>query len=336
MTVRRGQPATRPGRPSPTRPGIRRGSGRRTRPVRRASAGFTPVRAVALLVLLAALAGLYGLTASSVFTARQTVVTGATWTPEGEVLAALDIPARQNLFTVSPIGLAHRLDQIPAIRAVSVTLALPDEIKVAVTERQALVVWQAGGRRFLVDETGLLFAELGDHPPEAAAALPVIDDERALAAPLAVGATLDPVTLDAALRLGSLTPADLGSSASGLAVKLDDVDGFTVSSTPAGWDAVFGFYTPTLRTTDLIPGQVRLLRSLLYGREAKVGRIILADDRSGTYLPRGYSPSASPSPTTTPAPTAKPTATPKPTAKATPRPTAAPRATPRPSASPKS
>ena len=32
---------------------------------------------------------------------------------------------------------------------------------------------------------------------------------------------------------------------------------------PDGWNAIFGFYTPTLRTTDLVPGQVRLLRSLL-------------------------------------------------------------------------
>ena len=49
---------------------------------------------------------------------------------------------------------------------------------------------------------------------------------------------------------------------------------------------MFGFYTPTLRTTDLIPGQVRLLRSMLAGREDDVLRVILADDRSGTYVPR--------------------------------------------------
>ena len=48
---------------------------------------------------------------------------------------------------------------------------------------------------------------------------------------------------------------------------------------------MFGFYTPTLRTTDLIPGQVRLLRSMLAGREDDVLRVILADDRSGTRRP---------------------------------------------------
>ena len=53
----------------------------------------------------------------------------------------------------------------------------------------------------------------------------------------------------------------------------------------ASWTAVFGFYTPTLRTTELIPGQVRLLRSLLAGRETSVARVVLADDESGTYIP---------------------------------------------------
>jgi hypothetical protein len=54
---------------------------------------------------------------------------------------------------------------------------------------------------------------------------------------------------------------------------------------PGTWSAVFGFYTPTLRTTELIPGQVRLLRSLLAGRETAVRKVILADDESGTYVP---------------------------------------------------
>jgi cell division septal protein FtsQ len=317
MTTRRGQPAAHPSKPAATRPAIRRGSGRRTRRVRRASAGFTPVRAAALLVLLTALAGLYGLVSSSAFAARRTEVTGAVWTPKGTILSELAIPPLQNLFTVDPRALAHRLDAIPAVESAAVTVALPDEIRVAVTERQALIVWRAGGQSYLVDDTGLLFAALGAQPPAEAADLPVVDDERGVTPPLGVGSTLDPVTLDAALRLGSLTPSDLGSSATGLAIRVDDADGFTVSSVPAGWDAVFGFYTPTLRTTDLIPGQVRLLRSLLYGRESKVGRVILADDRSGTYIPRASTPTATPAPTTRPAATTKPKATPKATANAT-------------------
>lgn len=280
-------------------------------------------------MLLAGLAGLYGLTQSSAFDVRRTQVTGATWTSEEAILTALAVPSGQNVFTVSSADLAGRLAAIPAIRSSSVTVTLPDQIRVAVTEREALVVWRAGGQAYLVDTTGLLFAALGPDAPAEAERLPVVVDARAASASLAVGATLDPVTLDAALRLGSLAPADLESSATDFAIRVDDTDGFVLTAEPGGWTAVFGFYTPTLRTTDLIPGQVRLLRSLIHGREAKVGRVILADDRGGTYLPRG---SAAPtaSPKATPKPTPKPTAKPK----ATPKPTARPKPTPRPTPSP--
>ena len=125
----------------------------------------------------------------------------------------------------------------------------------------------------------------------------MIDDRRVSSSALAVGSSLDAVSLDAALRIGSLTPADMGSAATRLVITVDDTDGFTVRGEPAGWTAIFGFYTPTLRPTDLVAGQVRLLRSLILGREASVLKVILADDRSGTYVPRPTpAPSKSPKP----------------------------------------
>jgi cell division septal protein FtsQ len=282
-------------RPSALRPGARPGGGgRRTKPVRRASAGLTPTRAGALLVLLAAIAALYGAVASGAFTARRTVVTGATWTGEPAVQAAIGVPAGENLFLLRTRDLEDRLAAIPGILDATITVALPDELRVDVRERQPLLVWAASGHGFLVDGTGLLFGEVGAARPAETASLPVVDDRRAEAESLAVGATLDPVTLDAALRIGSLTPADVGSAAAGLDIRVDDDDGFTVRGRPAGWLATFGFYTPTLRTTELIPGQVRLLRSLILGREDTVLRVVLADDRSGTFIPRA-TPAASPS-----------------------------------------
>jgi hypothetical protein len=50
--------------------------------------------------------------------------------------------------------------------------------------------------------------------------------------------------------------------------------------------AVFGLYTPSLRTPALVPGQVRLLRSLLDGRESTIAQVILADAESGTFIPK--------------------------------------------------
>ena len=232
-----------------------------------------------------------------------------TWTSEDSVLAALAIPDGQNLFTLDTSELSKRLASLPAIRGASITVALPDEVRVEVAERVALLAWQVGANRYLVDEDGMVFGRIDASSPEAAAKLPLVDDQRADAAAIAVGGTLDPVILDAARRLGSLRPADLGTAASTLEIQLDDAQGFSLKADPVGWSAVFGFYTPTLRTTDLIPGQVRLLRSMLAGREDDVLRVILADDRSGTYVPRE---DASPSAGTKPAKTPKPTRSPAP------------------------
>jgi hypothetical protein len=246
---------------------------------------------------MAALAGLYGAVSSDAFSLGRVEVTGNTWTSDDAVLAALALPGDQNLFLLRTPELEDRVATLPAVRSAAVSVALPDVLRVDVREREALLVWQVGERRYLVDDTGRLFGELGEAGPPESAALPVVDDRRAASSTYGVGTNLDPVTLDAALRIGSLRPADLGSAATGLEIQLDDRAGFVVKAQPSGWSAVFGFYTPTLRRTDLIAGQARLLRSLILGREEEVLRVILADDRSGTYVPR---------PTPEPSPTAKP------------------------------
>lgn len=291
----------RPVKPSALRPGARPGGGvRRTKPVKRRSAGLTPVRAAAALALLAAIGGLYGAIASDLFSARTTTVSGNTWTSEDQVLAALAVPAGQNVFTVKTWELEGRVEQLPAVAGATVTVALPDQLHVDVAEREALLAWVVDDHTYLVDGDGALFTELGEDPPEEADALPHIVDRRDAGRALAVGSVLDDVTLDAALRLGSLTPEQIGSQAERLSMRLDDLNGFVLHAEPQKWNAIFGFYTPTLRTTDLIPGQVRLLRSFLLApehEETNVIRIILADERSGTWVPR-----VTPKPSTSPKP----------------------------------
>jgi hypothetical protein len=162
-----------------------------------------------------------------------------------------------------------------------------------------VLVWRAGARLYLADSTGNLFARLGADPPADAADLPVIDDRRAAAAGLSIGTRLDPQDLDAATRLASLVPSDVGSAAKELAVRVTDENGFVIRADPQGWIAIFGFYTPSLRTPDLIPGQVRLLRSLLIGREPLIARVVLASETDGTYVPKP-TPKASADPSASP------------------------------------
>ncbi len=257
-----------------------------------------------MLAILAGVAATYGLASSDAFVTHRTTVTGTTWTSEEQILETLAIPPDANVFTLRTGLLERALATIPAVRQATVSVALPDEVRVVVSEREALMAWRVGERRFLVDAEGRLFAELPADPPAAAADLPVMDDARYASQSFDVGSTLDEVILDAALRLASLHPADVGSGARSLVLRVDDTDGFTMRTRPASWTAVFGFYTPTLRTTELIQGQVRLLRSLLAGRETGVARVILADDQSGTYIP--VEESARPTPDVTSAPESTP------------------------------
>ena len=100
-------------------------------------------------------------------------------------------------------------------------------------------------------------------------------------------------------REAVLVGIDVGSAAERLQVRVTDENGFVVRADPQGWIAIFGFYTPSLRTPELIPGQVRLLRSLLIGREPLIQRIVLASETDGTYVPK---PTPRPSASTSPSP----------------------------------
>jgi POTRA domain, FtsQ-type len=289
MSARRGT------RPTAT---IRRSTGSTRRPsrIRRASAGFNRTRSLALLGIILAGLALYGASASAAFSYRRLELLGASVTSESIVRQELAVTGGTNLFRLTTEGMADRLRSLPTVADASIEVALPDTIRVRLSERRPIVVWQVGGRRFLVDADRVVFAE-ADGPSD----LPLIDDKRGaisagrdLTAPdestrlpqtgiPEIGDTIDPVDFDAATRLGSLRPADVGSGAAAIRVTIDDEHGFSLDSGPDGWTAVFGFYTPTIRRTDLIPGQVRLLASLLAGREATVATVTLADDRNGTY-----------------------------------------------------
>ena len=268
--------------------------GRRTRSVKRASAGLSAVRAGAALAMLASAAAIYGVGASSAFDYAKLQVDGLQFTDGAAVEAKLADVRGRNLFGLTTAPLEAALETLSTVEKAHVDVRLPATLGVTLEERRPILIWQVGERRYLADSDGVLFALLGKETPPGAAGLPVIEDRRAASAGLSVDQTLDTVDLDAATRLASLVPADVGSGAVSLAVTVNDDNGFVLETRPKGWSAVFGFYTPSLRTTELIPGQVRLLRSLLADREHLVERVILASETDGTYTPRA-SPSAKPS-----------------------------------------
>lgn len=269
---------------------------RRTRPIRRASARLSVARAGAALALLAAAGAIYGVGASSAFDYARLQVDGAVYTDLADAEQAVAAARGENLFRLSTEPLRAALETLLTVDQARVEVELPGTLVVTLREQVPVVIWRVGARRYLADAQGELFGRIGADPPAQAAALPVIDDRRAASAGLSIGAHLDPQDIDAATRLVSLAPNDIGSAAKRLEVRVTDENGFVVRADPQGWIAIFGFYTPSLRTPDLIPDQVRLLRSLLTGREPLIARVVLASATDGTYVPKPTpKPSASPS-----------------------------------------
>jgi hypothetical protein len=273
------------------------GTARRQPRVRRASAGLSPTRSAAILAMLISAGAIYGLASTSAFGFERLEVRGATLTVDEAIRAKIGLEHGTNLVGLATEPVAARLRELPSVRDAEVSVGLPDALQVAIAERRPIVVWAVGDRRFAVDDGGLLFADTTADPTGATQGVPIVIDERSSAGTLAVMSVLDPVDRDAATRLGSLTPSEVGSHAALLRVHVTDDRGFTISSGSGGWTAVFGFYGRNQRTPALIPGQVQLLAGLLAGREDTVLTVILADDREGTYIAR---------------PTPRPSATPKP------------------------
>lgn len=248
----------------------------------------TPARAAALLGMLACGFALTFVTGPSAFALTRTDVPALTWTDEQLVRETLALANGANVFQLDTAPLAAGLRALPAVAAAEVSVSLPDAaVVVTIEERVPVLAWDVGDTRYIADRDGVIFAEV-----EASAPLPagvaVVDDRRgagASAGVLSIGGRLDAVDLDVATRLGSVSPADIGSNADRLRVMVTDAEGF-ILSVQGGWTAVFGFYSPATRATDMIPGQVRLLRSLLAGRESAVARIVLASETGGTYIPR--------------------------------------------------
>lgn len=232
-------------------------------------------------------------TGPTAFALTRTDLPALTWTDEQALSDALGLPDGGNVFRLDTGPLEAALRALPGVASADVSIQLPDAaLIVFVVERVPVLAWQVGDVRFIADRDGIVFATLAK-AAELPAGVTVVEDRRTAGrnASLAVGSRIDAVEFDVATRLGSLRPADVGSAATRLKVFINDLDGFIVQA-QGGWTAVFGLYSPATRSTEMIPGQVRLLRSLLAGREGSLARIILASATDGTYVPK-----ATPKPT---------------------------------------
>ncbi len=144
----------------------------------------------------------------------------------------------------------------------------------------------------------LAIPSVPERDPAAGLPLPVVVDRMAADANLKLGDYVDPTWLDAAYRVANLTPAEIGSTADRLVTTIDDRYGLTLAPAAGGWVADFGVYTLNLRKPDVVPLQVRALRSLFLASsiqgvaqpiEAHVAWVWLMGDVPGgtfSFLPK--------------------------------------------------
>jgi hypothetical protein len=244
-------------------------------------------------------AGYWMLTSSTFALDTPQLSANLKYTDPQAVLAAAGVGSGEhpNVVGLRTDQMARAISSFPAVSDVQVTTSLPNQVAISVQERVPVFALQRAGSTYLVDVDGLVLAQV-DPSRVTALGLPTINDQRTkFIDEVGVGGTLDRVDLEAILQLGAITPALIDSTATSLALAVNDDSGFVMTSQPNNWQAIFGQYTPNLRPVDIIPRQVQCLRSLLGAQESTVQTVYLAplDERCGTFL-------ATPAPRAQPAP----------------------------------
>lgn len=218
---------------------------------------------------------------------------GERYTPASQLQRALASLDGTTLLTIDATAVAAKLERLPAISRATVEAVLPDAVKVHIVEKVGAFVWQTSSVRLVGDSDGTLIGQLAleaDLPADIAA-LPLIDDRRVASRQMIVGDRIDSSTLAAALRLSEVDPAELGSTATDLDLRLTDDDGFLLVSDQPSWLADFGFYPDADSGQagalgERVESQVAAVRTLFsFEGESKVGWVDARDPRRVYWRP---------------------------------------------------
>lgn len=272
----RGRGATRVG-PRPRR----RGAQRPGVPIRQRLAGRLPSlrRLLATVAAAAAVAGLVALVNGPWLRVRAVSWEGGTYTPAAEVEDVLAGAEGRGILAVDTRTLREELEALPSVAEAVVTASLTGELRAAVVEPAAAMVWETSRGRLLAAADGTVFGAL---PADAALPEGLVDvasvlDERASARRLAAGDVIPAAVLEIALKVVAIDPAALGSEATGLAVRIDDEFGFRLVSDESGWEVALGVYGTDPRESSAeaaarLERQVTAVRTLFASRpEADIG-----------------------------------------------------------------
>lgn len=220
---------------------------------------------------------------------------GVRYTSDDRLTRVLDPVRGTSLLGLDTGALARQLEALPAISSARVETRFPDGVAVAVVEKTPAFVWRTSAVQLVVAADGTVFGEvaLTASLPAELARLPFVDDQRAGSHNYSIGDRIPPDDMDTALRLDALDPAALGSTATGLSVRIDDTCGYSLRPRPdGGWQAVFGSYA--LQEGDMsaiaarVTDQVAAVRTLFAAhRENTVGWVDARNPGKVYWRPNG-------------------------------------------------
>jgi hypothetical protein len=220
-----------------TRPGV---------PLRHRLSGRLPSirRILAGLAAVALGAGLVALLNGPWLTVRDVAWEGERWTDPQEIERVLDDARGMSALAVDTRDLSARIERLPSVAAATVSASLTGGVEAAIVEPEPSFVWVTTTRRFVGAADGTIFAAMRDDDPIPAdlADVPAISDERFAARIITVGDVIGAETLDIAMRLTALDPAELGSEETAVQVRVDDDYGFRLVAPDAGWTVALGVY----------------------------------------------------------------------------------------------
>jgi cell division septal protein FtsQ len=150
------------------------------------------------------------------------------------VVAATGLVGAQ-AFTASGARARERLLELPAVRDARVEVRIPDQVRVALSERTAILRWTTSpsGTELFVDSEGMLFSSID---PRGAPEIRVTDES----GPRKAGDRLDPALVEAAVKLTRLGPPELRPEATAPRVVLTAGANRLVLRVAAGWEIRFG------------------------------------------------------------------------------------------------
>ena len=228
----------------------------------------TAARLGALLGLVASLLAIVLLANGPWLRVGQITTSGAAWTEQRRLDAVLEPLRGTELLGIDAGELASRLEAIPAVAGARVATFLPDRLEITLSEESPAFVWRTSAVQLVGGSDGTVIGEvaLGRTLPPPLAALPFVDDRRKPSRNIVIGDRIPVDERETALRLAGMQPANLGSEAKRLTVRIDEQYGFIVVAN-TGWSAAFGFYgldpaEPSGDTAARIDAQAASVRTL--------------------------------------------------------------------------